>query len=57
MCSTANCWASFSAPFVVKQSEAPYYRSASVGILVAYMIKLVVKLLLLGKVMLISPVL
>lgn len=57
MCSTANCWASFSAPFVVKQSEAPYYRSASVGILVAYMIKLVVNLLLLGKVMLISSVL
>lgn len=41
----------------MKQSEAPYYRSASEGILVAYVIKLVANLLLLGKVMLCSSVL
>ncbi|KAI0190643.1 major facilitator superfamily domain-containing protein [Xylaria flabelliformis] len=44
---TAYCWGNFAGPFVVKQSEAPTYTSATIGLLVGYGIKLVCHLILL----------
>ncbi|KAK1765491.1 MFS transporter [Phialemonium atrogriseum] len=44
---TAYCWGNFAGPFVVKPSEAPYYRGATIGLLVGYAIKLGCHLLLL----------
>lgn len=38
---TAYCWGNFAGPFVVKQSEAPRYEGATIGLLVGYTIKLV----------------
>ncbi|KAF2643170.1 MFS general substrate transporter [Massarina eburnea CBS 473.64] len=38
---TAYCWGNFAGPFVVKQSQAPRYEGATIGLLVGYMIKLV----------------
>lgn len=46
--STAYCWGNFAGPFVVKQSEAPDFPSATIGLLVGYAIKLVCHLCLLG---------
>lgn len=46
---TAYCWGNFAGPFVVKESEAPNYRGATIGLLVGYSIKLGCHLLLLGK--------
>ncbi|KAI1841923.1 hypothetical protein JX265_013066 [Neoarthrinium moseri] len=37
---TAYCWGNFAGPFVVKESEAPDYKGATVGLLVGYSIKL-----------------
>jgi len=37
--STAYCWGNFAGPFVVKPSEAPEYKGATVGLLVGYAIK------------------
>ncbi|KAH6656895.1 major facilitator superfamily domain-containing protein [Truncatella angustata] len=37
---TGYCWGNFAGPFVVKESEAPYYRGATIGLLVGYAIKL-----------------
>lgn len=48
--SSAYCWGNFAGPFVVKQSEAPHFQSATIGLLVGYAIKLVCHVLLLGKV-------
>ena len=45
---TAYCWGNFAGPFVVKQSQAPYYRGATIGLLVGYAIKWACHLLLLG---------
>ncbi|GME58377.1 mfs general substrate transporter [Neofusicoccum parvum] len=36
---TAYCWGNFAGPFVVKNSQAPYYEGASIGLLVGYSIK------------------
>ncbi|KFY95992.1 hypothetical protein V498_02976 [Pseudogymnoascus sp. VKM F-4517 (FW-2822)] len=36
---TAYCWGNFAGPFVVKPSEAPYYRGATIGLLAGYSIK------------------
>ncbi|KAL4876245.1 major facilitator superfamily domain-containing protein [Aspergillus karnatakaensis] len=36
---TAYCWGNFAGPFVVKPSEAPEYRGATIGLLVGYAIK------------------
>jgi len=47
---TAYCWGNFAGPFVVKQSEAPTFRSATIGLLVGYAIKMGCHLALLGKV-------
>ncbi|KAL1635315.1 hypothetical protein SLS56_001738 [Neofusicoccum ribis] len=33
------CWGNFAGPFVVKNSQAPYYEGASIGLLVGYSIK------------------
>ncbi|TGJ78938.1 hypothetical protein E0Z10_g9825 [Xylaria hypoxylon] len=44
---TAYCWGNFAGPFVVKQSEAPTYTSATIGLLVGYGIKFVCHLVLL----------
>ncbi|KAI0448772.1 major facilitator superfamily domain-containing protein [Xylaria acuta] len=44
---TAYCWGNFAGPFVVKQSEAPTYTGATVGLLVGYGIKFVCHLILL----------
>ncbi|TRX90605.1 hypothetical protein FHL15_008578 [Xylaria flabelliformis] len=44
---TAYCWGNFAGPFVVKQSEAPTYTSATIGLLVGYGIKSVCHLILL----------
>ncbi|KAI0975708.1 major facilitator superfamily domain-containing protein [Xylaria arbuscula] len=44
---TAYCWGNFAGPFVVKQSEAPAYTGALIGLLVGYSIKFVCHLLLL----------
>lgn len=45
---TAYCWGNFAGPFVVKESQAPYYEGASIGLLVGYCIKLGCHLLLLA---------
>ncbi|KAI1267805.1 major facilitator superfamily domain-containing protein [Xylariaceae sp. FL1019] len=45
---TAYCWGNFAGPFVVKQSEAPHFTSATIGLLVGYAVKLVCHLLLLA---------
>ncbi|KAK9784021.1 putative Major facilitator superfamily domain-containing protein [Seiridium cardinale] len=37
---TGYCWGNFVGPFVVKESEAPYYNGATIGLLVGYAIKL-----------------
>ncbi|KAH9885922.1 major facilitator superfamily domain-containing protein [Xylariomycetidae sp. FL2044] len=37
---TAYCWGNFAGPFVVKESESPNYRGATIGLLVGYAIKL-----------------
>ncbi|KAL0256687.1 hypothetical protein SLS55_009083 [Diplodia seriata] len=44
---TAYCWGNFAGPFVVKESQAPYYEGASIGLLVGYCIKLGCHVLLL----------
>ncbi|KAI8294284.1 putative transporter [Colletotrichum sp. SAR11_240] len=44
---TAYCWGNFAGPFVVKQSEAPHFRGATIGLLVGYAIKLTCHLTLL----------
>ncbi|KAI0534760.1 major facilitator superfamily domain-containing protein [Xylaria digitata] len=44
---TAYCWGNFAGPFVVKQSEAPTYTGATIGLLVGYGIKFVCHLVLL----------
>ncbi|KAI7782560.1 Mfs general substrate transporter [Diaporthe eres] len=44
---TAYCWGNFAGPFAVKQSEAPHFRGATIGLLVGYAIKLVCHLALL----------
>ncbi|KAH8901518.1 MFS general substrate transporter [Thozetella sp. PMI_491] len=44
---TAYCWGNFAGVFVVKQSEAPEYRGATIGLLVGYAIKAGCHLLLL----------
>ncbi|KAJ3571535.1 hypothetical protein NPX13_g5341 [Xylaria arbuscula] len=46
---TAYCWGNFAGPFVVKQSEAPAYTGALIGLLVGYSIKFVCHLLLLER--------
>jgi hypothetical protein len=46
--STAYCWGNFAGPFVVKDSEAPNYPSATIGLLVGYTIKTGCHLALLG---------
>ncbi|KAK9414527.1 putative Major facilitator superfamily domain-containing protein [Seiridium unicorne] len=38
--STGYCWSNLVGPFVVKESEAPYYNGATIGLLVGYAIKL-----------------
>ncbi|KAI1492807.1 major facilitator superfamily domain-containing protein [Biscogniauxia mediterranea] len=45
---TAYCWGNFAGPFVVKESEAPSYPGATIGLLVGYTIKLGCHLALLG---------
>lgn len=47
--STAYCWGNFAGPLVVKQSQAPNFSSATIGLLVGYAIKFVCHLVLLGK--------
>ncbi|AEO67842.1 uncharacterized protein THITE_2129674 [Thermothielavioides terrestris NRRL 8126] len=46
---TAYCWGNFAGPFVVKESDAPRYEGAAIGLLVGYAIKLGCHLALLGK--------
>lgn len=46
---TAYCWGNFAGPFVVKQSQAPNFPSATAGLLAGYTIKMGCMLLLLGK--------
>lgn len=46
---TAYCWGNFAGPFVVKQSEAPTFPTATAGLLAGYSIKMGCMLLLLGK--------
>ncbi|KAL4876419.1 major facilitator superfamily domain-containing protein [Aspergillus karnatakaensis] len=46
--STAYCWGNFAGPFVVRQSEAPHFRGATIGLLVGYAIKFGCHLLLLA---------
>jgi hypothetical protein len=36
---TAYTWGNFAGPFVVRQSQAPEYTSASIGLLVGYAVK------------------
>lgn len=48
-CSTAYCWGNFAGPFVVKDSEAPTYPTATAGLLAGYAIKLGCHLMLLGE--------
>ncbi|KAJ5698350.1 hypothetical protein N7462_000355 [Penicillium macrosclerotiorum] len=45
---TAYCWGNFAGPFVVKASQAPEYKGATIGLLVGYLIKAVCHLGLLG---------
>jgi hypothetical protein len=47
--STAYCWGNFAGPLIVKESEAPNYPTATIGLLVGYAIKFVCHLVLLGK--------
>ncbi|KAF7329110.1 MFS general substrate transporter [Mycena kentingensis (nom. inval.)] len=44
---TAYCFGNVAGPFVVKQSQAPYYQDATAGLLAGYSIKLVCQLTLL----------
>ncbi|KAI1350773.1 major facilitator superfamily domain-containing protein [Xylaria sp. FL0043] len=44
---TAYCWGNFAGPFVVKQSEAPAFKGALIGLLVGYSIKFICHLALL----------
>lgn len=46
--STAYCWGNFTGPFVVKQSQAPNFPSATAGLLAGYAIKTGCHLMLLG---------
>ena len=46
---TAYCWGNFAGPFVVKQSEAPNYPTATAGLLAGYTIKTACHLALLGE--------
>lgn len=46
---SAYCWGNFAGPFVVKQSEAPNYPTATAGLLAGYAIKLGCHLLLLRE--------
>ncbi|KAF9886281.1 hypothetical protein FE257_011894 [Aspergillus nanangensis] len=45
---TAYCWGNYAGPFVVKQSESPTFRGATIGLLVGYSIKTACHLALLG---------
>ncbi|KAL4792594.1 major facilitator superfamily domain-containing protein [Aspergillus venezuelensis] len=36
---TAYCWGNYAGPFVVKPSQAPEYKGATIGLLVGYLIK------------------
>ncbi|ETN37300.1 uncharacterized protein HMPREF1541_08291 [Cyphellophora europaea CBS 101466] len=45
---TAYCWGNFAGPFVVRQDEAPEYRSAAWGLLGGYAVKTVCQGLLLA---------
>lgn len=45
---TAYCWGNFAGPFVVKDSEAPNYPTATAGLLAGYSIKLGCHLILLA---------
>ncbi|KAL2863970.1 major facilitator superfamily domain-containing protein [Aspergillus lucknowensis] len=45
---TAYCWGNYAGPFVVKESEAPGYKGATIGLLVGYLIKAVCHLGLLA---------
>lgn len=47
--STAYCWGNFAGPFVVKPSEAPEYKGATIGLLLGYAIKAGCHLGLFGK--------
>lgn len=47
--STAYCWGNFAGPFVVKSSQAPEYKGATIGLLVGYIIKTICHLALLGR--------
>ncbi|KAL6399584.1 hypothetical protein AUP68_16989 [Ilyonectria robusta] len=47
---TAYCWGNFAGPFVVKPSEAPHFRGATIGLMVGYAIKLVCHLGLLDPI-------
>ncbi|KAI0479506.1 major facilitator superfamily domain-containing protein [Xylariaceae sp. FL0804] len=38
---TAYAWGNFAGPFVVKEDQAPYYRGATIGLLVGYTVRLV----------------
>jgi hypothetical protein len=46
---SAYCWGNFAGPFVVKESEAPNYPTATAGLLAGYAIKMGCHLLLLRK--------
>lgn len=54
--STEHCWGNFSGPFVVKESEAPGYHGAAVGLLVGYSIEMVCHLVLLGMLLILDGV-
>ncbi|KAJ5099324.1 hypothetical protein N7532_006325 [Penicillium argentinense] len=45
--STAYCWGNFAGPFVVKESQAPEFKGATIGLLGGYLIKTVCQLSLL----------
>ena len=45
---TAYCWGNFAGPFVVRQSEAPTFPTATIGLLTGYSIKAACHLALLG---------
>ncbi|KAJ5291631.1 Major facilitator superfamily domain general substrate transporter [Penicillium angulare] len=51
---TAYCWGNFAGPFVVKPSQAPEYKGASVGLLVGYAIKLACHISLFGYMFIIN---
>lgn len=46
---TAYCWGNFAGPFVVKESEAPNYPTATAGVLAGYTVKCACHLALLCK--------